>query len=60
VDRPGGKKPEDLGIYGKIILKWFCRTWDVGHGLDSYEPGQGQMEGRNEHVVSIKCREFLG
>ena len=30
---------EDLGIDGKIILKWTCRRWDVGHGLVSHGSG---------------------
>jgi len=24
----------DPGVYGRIILKWIFRNWDVGYGLD--------------------------
>jgi hypothetical protein len=25
---------ENLGVDGRIILKWFFKIWDGGHGLD--------------------------
>jgi hypothetical protein len=58
VGRSEGKKPEDLGVDGKIILKWICRKWDVVHGVDSC--GSAQVVGYNGRAVSINCGEFLG
>jgi hypothetical protein len=25
---------EDLGVDGRIIVKWILKKWDGGHGLD--------------------------
>ena len=40
------------GIDGRIILRWFFRTWDGGLGPGTWKCG-------NETLVSAKCREFL-
>ena len=35
VGKPEGKKHlEGPGVYGRIILRWIFRKWDVGYGLD--------------------------
>jgi hypothetical protein len=53
---------EDPGVDG-IILRWFFRKWDGGHGLVRAGSGQGQVAGTcecgNEPSGSIKCGEFL-
>jgi hypothetical protein len=25
---------EDSGVDGRVILRWICKKWDGGHGLD--------------------------
>jgi hypothetical protein len=54
---------EDLGIDGRILLRWIFRKWDGGHGLDSSGSGKGQVAGTcncsNEPSSSIKCGKFL-
>jgi hypothetical protein len=40
VGKPEGKNYlGDLDVDGMIILRWFFRKWDVGHGMD--EAGTG-------------------
>jgi len=29
-----GDHLEDLGVDGRILLKWIFKRWDGGHGLD--------------------------
>jgi hypothetical protein len=61
VGRPDGKRPlEDLGMDGRVILKWIFKKWDgetwtrllwlrIGQALVSH----------NDLSGSIKCGEFL-
>jgi hypothetical protein len=52
---------EDPGIYGRIILRWIFRKWDVGAwtGLIWLMIGTGTCECGDEPSGSIKCGEFL-
>jgi hypothetical protein len=53
----------DLGVDGKIILRWTFRKWDVGIWTGSswlrIGTGGGTCDCGNEPSGSIKCREFL-
>jgi len=54
---------EDPGLYGRVILRWVFRKWDVGvwTGLNWLRIGTvtGACECSNEPSCSIKCGEFL-
>jgi hypothetical protein len=54
---------EDPGVDGRIIFRWIFKKWDVGHGLDRFGSGYGQVLGicecGNKPSGSIKCGEFL-
>ena len=54
---------EDLGVDGRIILRWIFRKWEgvVGTGWSWLRigTGDGHFECGNEHSGSIKCGEFL-
>ena len=49
----------DLGVDGRIILRWIFRKWDVEYGVDRAGSGQGQVvdacECGNETLGSKKC-----
>ena len=49
---------EEIGVYGRIILRWIFRKWDAGHGwIDLVED-----RARWRSIVnagSIKCGECL-
>jgi hypothetical protein len=44
----------DLGVDGRIILRWIFREWDEGHGLDRSATVAGTCECGNEPSGSIK------
>jgi hypothetical protein len=54
---------EDLGIDGRIKLKYFFKSELGRHGLICSDSGQGKVAGAcewgNEPSGSIPCREFL-
>ena len=53
---------EDLGVDGRITLKWIFRNWMEGCRMDLSGLGQEQVagccEGGDEFSASVKCREF--
>jgi len=63
VDLREGERLEDLGLDGRIILKWFFKKWDgeawTGLIWLRIGTGGGCFECGNEYSGSIKCREFL-
>jgi hypothetical protein len=64
VRKPYGKMTlEDLGIVGRLILKWMLENRMGGRGLDLSGSGCEIVVGfcvhGSEPSGSIKCREFL-
>ena len=57
------KEMEDIGIDGRIILKWFFKKWDGRHGMDwaGSVPGQvaGSSECGNESSGSMNVGNFF-
>ena len=53
----------DLGVDGRIVLKWILKNGMRRHGLDYSVSGWGQLAGTcecgNEHSDFIKCREYF-
>jgi hypothetical protein len=58
VGKPEGRRPQDFGVDGKIILKWILGNRVGGCGLDASGSGQGSVaspcEYGNETSGSIK------
>jgi hypothetical protein len=52
-----GDHLKDIGVDGRIILKWILEKWDGWHGLDRSGSAYGQVVGSCK--CSIKCEEFL-
>jgi hypothetical protein len=54
---------EDLGVDGRIKLKWIFKKWDSGGAWNGSDSGQGQVarscECGNESSGSVKCGELL-
>jgi hypothetical protein len=60
VGKPEGKRPlEDLGIDGRVILKWIFKKWDGGMYWIDLAQVVGCCEFGNEPSGSIQCEEFL-
>jgi len=59
----GRRHLEDLGIVGRIILKWIFKMWDEETWTGLIDSGQGQVAGAcecgNEPSGSTKCGEFV-
>jgi hypothetical protein len=53
---------EDLGIDGKIILKWILNNRITWYGMDTYGLGQRPVKGcceANELLLSMQCGVFV-
>ena len=45
---------EDPSVDGSIILRWILRMWDVGHGVDRYGSGKGQVMEPVNAVMNLR------
>jgi hypothetical protein len=64
VGRPEGKNHlKNLGVDGRIILKWNFKKWDGEYGWIDLTQDRDRSwvtcECRNELPGSVKCGEFL-